>query len=118
MSVGLTRPTTGRVTVLDSLPAGSMAALDQIAFVAQDASLYKNLSTADMLHLTRNLNLNLNRRWDQHRAETRRVPMRCSRGSRVPSGVRCKGAGAGSALVVRSGGGSDGFGLPVGSRLW
>src|SRR5215470_4807135 len=67
MSVGLTIPTTGQVTVLGSEPAGSPAALDQIAFVAQDAPLYKNLSTADMLHLTRNLN----RRWDQQRAETR-----------------------------------------------
>src|SRR6516225_5093300 len=60
MSVGLTVPTTGQVTVLDSEPAGSPAALDQIAFVAQDAPLYKNLSVTDMLHLTRNLN----RRWD------------------------------------------------------
>jgi ABC-2 type transport system ATP-binding protein len=67
MSVGLTRPTTGRLTVLGGEPAGSLAALDQIAFVAQDAPLYKNLSVADMLHLTRNLN----RRWDQQRAETR-----------------------------------------------
>ena len=67
MSVGLTWPTTGQVTVLDSLPAGSLAALDQIAFVAQDAPLYKNLSVADMLHLTRNLN----RRWDQRRAQAR-----------------------------------------------
>jgi ABC-2 type transport system ATP-binding protein len=67
MSVGLTRPTTGQVTVLGSEPAGSPAALDQIAFVAQDAPLYKNLSVADMLHLTRNLN----RSWDQQRAETR-----------------------------------------------
>ena len=49
------------------MPAGSLAALDQIAFVAQDAPLYKNLSTADMLHLTRNLN----HRWDQQRAKTR-----------------------------------------------
>jgi ABC-2 type transport system ATP-binding protein len=67
MSVGLTRPTTGQVTVLGSEPAGSPAALDQVAFVAQDAPLYKNLSVADMLHLTRNLN----RRWDQGRAEAR-----------------------------------------------
>jgi ABC-2 type transport system ATP-binding protein len=67
MSVGLTRPTTGQITVLGSEPAGSPAALDQIAFVAQDAPLYKNLPVADMLHLTRNLN----RRWDQRRAETR-----------------------------------------------
>jgi ABC-2 type transport system ATP-binding protein len=67
MSVGLTRPTTGLITVLGSEPAGSPAALDQIAFVAQDAPLYKNLSVADMLHLTRNLN----RTWDQQRAESR-----------------------------------------------
>jgi ABC-2 type transport system ATP-binding protein len=67
MSVGLTMPTTGRITVLDSEPAGSPAALDQIAFVAQDAPLYKNLPVADMLHLTQNLN----RSWDQQRAQTR-----------------------------------------------
>jgi ABC-2 type transport system ATP-binding protein len=67
MSVGLTTPTTGRITVLGSEPAGSPAALNQIAFVAQDAPLYKNLSVADTLHLTRNLN----RSWDQRRAETR-----------------------------------------------
>src|SRR5215471_5451592 len=56
MSVGLTRPTTGQVTVLGGEPAGSPAALDRIAFVAQDAPLYKNLPVADILHLTRNLN--------------------------------------------------------------
>ena len=67
LSVGLTTPTTGRITVLGSEPAGSPAALNQIAFVAQDAPLYKNLSVADTLHLTRNLN----RSWDQQRAETR-----------------------------------------------
>ena len=47
--------------------AGSPAALDGIAFVAQDTPLYKNLSAADMLHLTRNLN----RRFDQPYAEAR-----------------------------------------------
>ena len=35
---------------------GSLAALDGIAFVAQDTPLYKNLSAADLLHVTRNLN--------------------------------------------------------------
>ena len=54
--VGLTAPTTGDVTVLGGLPAGSPAALDGIAFVAQDMPLYRHLSVADMLHLTRNLN--------------------------------------------------------------
>ena len=54
--MGLSSPTTGDVSVLDGLPAGSLEALDGIGFVAQDMPLYKNLSVADMLHLTRNLN--------------------------------------------------------------
>jgi ABC-2 type transport system ATP-binding protein len=54
--VGLTTPTAGEVTVLDGVPSGSLTALDGIAFVAQDMPLYRHLSVADMLHLTRNLN--------------------------------------------------------------
>ncbi len=65
--VGLTVPTAGIVRVIGGWPAGSPAALDAIGFVAQDMPLYKNLSVADMLHLTRNLN----RRFDQHYAEAR-----------------------------------------------
>jgi ABC-2 type transport system ATP-binding protein len=65
--VGLTTPTAGMVTVLGGRPAGSPPALDGIAFVAQDTPVYRNLSAADMLHLTRNLN----RRFDQHYAKTR-----------------------------------------------
>ena len=56
MAVGLTVPTAGTATVLGGRPAGSPAALDGVAFVAQDAPVYKNLSAADMLHLTANLN--------------------------------------------------------------
>ncbi len=56
MLVGLTAPTTGSVSVLGGHPAGSPAALDGVAFVAQDMPLYRHLSVADMLHLTRNLN--------------------------------------------------------------
>jgi len=67
LAVGLAVPTGGVVTVLGGRPAGSPAALDGIAFVAQDTPLYKNLSAADMLHLTRNLN----RRFDQRYAEAR-----------------------------------------------
>src|SRR5215469_8836447 len=67
MSAGLTIPTEGTITVLGGQPAGSPAALDGIAFVAQDAPVYKSLSAADMLHLTRNLN----RRFDQHYARAR-----------------------------------------------
>ena len=52
LAVGLAAPSAGGVTVLGGRPAGSPAALDGIAFVAQDTPLYKNLSAADMLHLT------------------------------------------------------------------
>jgi ABC-2 type transport system ATP-binding protein len=67
LAVGLAAPTAGTVTVLGGRPAGSPAALDGIAFVAQDTPLYRNLPVADMLHLT----CNLSRRFDQDYAESR-----------------------------------------------
>ena len=67
LAVGLAAPSSGRVTVLGGCPAGSPAALDGIAFVAQDTPLYKNFSASDLLHVTRNLN----RRFDQAAAEGR-----------------------------------------------
>jgi ABC-2 type transport system ATP-binding protein len=67
LAVGLAEPSAGSATVLGGHSAGSPAALDGIAFVAQDTPLYKNLSVTDMLHLTRNLN----RRFDQPYAQAR-----------------------------------------------
>jgi ABC-2 type transport system ATP-binding protein len=67
LMVGLAAQTAGIVTVLGGWPAGSRAALDGIAFVAQDTPLYKNLCAADMLHMTRNLN----RRFDEGYAKAR-----------------------------------------------
>jgi ABC-2 type transport system ATP-binding protein len=67
LAVGLTAPTAGAVTVLGGRPAGAPAALAGIAFVAQDTPLYRNLSAADMMHVTRNLN----RRFDQPYAKAR-----------------------------------------------
>ena len=67
LAVGLSAPSAGGLTVLGGRPPGSPAALDSIAFVAQDTPLYQNLSAADMLHLTRNLN----RSFDQASAEAR-----------------------------------------------
>ncbi len=67
MLVGLTVPTSGTAAVLGGRPAGSPAALDGVAFVAQDAPVYKNLSSGDMLHLT----ANLNRRFDLSFAKAR-----------------------------------------------
>jgi ABC-2 type transport system ATP-binding protein len=67
LTVGLAAQTAGIVTVLGGIAAGSPAALDGIAFVAQDTPLYKNLTAADMLHMTRNLN----RRFDERYAKAR-----------------------------------------------
>ena len=67
LAVGLSVPSAGEVTVLGGRPAGSPAALDGIAFVAQDTPLYKTLPVAGMIYLTRNLN----RRFDQPYATAR-----------------------------------------------
>jgi len=67
LAVGLVAPSAGELTVLCGRLPGSPAALAGIAFVAQDTPLYKTLSVADMLHLTRNLT----RRFDQAYAEAR-----------------------------------------------
>jgi len=67
LAAGLAAPSEGGLTVLGGHAPGSLAALDGIAFVAQDTPLYKNLSVVDMLHLTRNLN----RLFDQAAAQAR-----------------------------------------------
>jgi ABC-2 type transport system ATP-binding protein len=75
LAVGLTAQTAGIVTVLGGKPAGSPAALDGIAFVAQDMPLYKNLSAADMLHLTRNLNRRFDDRYAMARLDELGIPL-------------------------------------------
>jgi ABC-2 type transport system ATP-binding protein len=67
LAVGLSVPSAGAVTVLGGRRAGSSAALDGIAFVAQDTPLYKNLTASDMIYVTRSLN----RRFDQPYARAR-----------------------------------------------
>src|SRR6202161_842211 len=74
LAVGLATPTAGVVTVLGGVPAGSPAALDGIAFVAQDMPLYKPLSVADMLHLTRNLNRHFDRGYALARLDELGIP--------------------------------------------
>jgi ABC-2 type transport system ATP-binding protein len=54
--VGLTTAAAGTATVLGGLPVGSRAALDGIAFVAQDTPVYTNLTAANMIRIARNLN--------------------------------------------------------------
>ena len=105
LAVGLAAPSAGTVTVLGGLPAGSPAALDGIAFVAQDTPLYKNLSAADMLHLTRNLN----RRFDQVRrgpAGRARHPAEAEgrQAVRRPAGAARADPGAGQAAAAAGAG--------------
>lgn len=54
--VGLTSPSHGEIRVLDGQAAGSAAALENIAFVAQDMPLYRRYTVTDMVHVSRNLN--------------------------------------------------------------
>jgi ABC-2 type transport system ATP-binding protein len=74
--VGLTAPSCGTVAVLGGARPGSPAALDDIAFVAQDAPLYKNLSVLDTLHLTRNLNRHFDRRYAESRLSDLGIPLK------------------------------------------
>ena len=76
MAVGITVPTEGTVTVLGGQPAGSPAALGGIAFVAQDAPLYKNLSAGDMLHLTANLNRGFDTPFARERLADLDIPLK------------------------------------------
>ena len=89
LAVGLAAPSAGAITVLGGQPPGSPAALDGIAFVAQDTPLYRSLSAADMLHLTGNLN----RRFDRASAEARLaelgIPLK-QRASRMSGGQQAQ----------------------------
>ena len=62
--------------MLGGHPAGSLPALDGIAFVAQDTPLYKNLSAADLLHVTRNLNRRFDEGYAEHRLGELGIPLR------------------------------------------
>jgi len=76
LAVGMAAPSAGVVTVLDGRAAGSPAALDGIAFVAQDTPLYKHFSVADMLHLTANLNWYFDRHYAQTRLAELGIPLK------------------------------------------
>jgi ABC-2 type transport system ATP-binding protein len=76
LAVGLSSPSAGAVTVLGGRPAGSPAALDGIAFVAQDTPLYRNLSVADMIFVTRSLNRRFDRAYAQARLDDLGIPQK------------------------------------------
>jgi ABC-2 type transport system ATP-binding protein len=74
--VGLSLPSAGEVTVLDGRLPGSLGALNGIAFVAQDTPLYKTLSVADMLRLTRNLTRCFDYAYAQTRLSELGIPLK------------------------------------------
>ena len=80
--------------MLGGEPAGSPAALDRVAFVAQEAPLYKNLPVGAMLGVARNLN----KRWDQRRAEDRLERLEIGLSQRV--GTLSGGQNAQLALTI------------------
>ena len=84
--------------MLGGCRAGSLAALDEIAFVAQDAPLYKNLSAADLLHETRNLNRRFDQDYAEHRLGELGIPLKPQGGEDVgrPAGPAGVDAGAGA----------------------
>jgi ABC-2 type transport system ATP-binding protein len=68
LAAGLIRPSAGSVTLFGELaPAGSIRALAQLGFVAQDHSVYRRFRVNDLLHMGRALNEG----WDQALAERR-----------------------------------------------
>jgi ABC-2 type transport system ATP-binding protein len=76
LAVGLTAASVGEVTVLGGHRAGSPAALDGIAFVAQDTPLYRNLSVADMIYVTCSLNRYFDRPYAKGRLDEFGIPLR------------------------------------------
>jgi ABC-2 type transport system ATP-binding protein len=67
LAAGLLRPTAGDITVLGGQRPGSDLARIGVGFVSQDAPLYTQLRTGDMLTLAEHLNVT----WDRDRALAR-----------------------------------------------
>ena len=73
--VGLCLPSEGSVTVLGGLRAGSLDALERVAFVAQDAPLHKFLSVGAMLEVARNLSRNFDAPLARQRLADLAIPL-------------------------------------------
>ena len=67
LAVGLLTPSTGRIRVLDEVPATSAEQLGRVGFVAQNTPVYENLSIAT--HLS--MGAALNPHWDDQLAQRR-----------------------------------------------
>ena len=74
-AVGLTIPTAGEVTVLDGVKAGSPNALERVAFVAQEAPLYRHVTVRAMLTVAANLNQHFERNLAEARLASLDIPL-------------------------------------------
>ncbi len=88
LAVGLANPTTGELTVLGGRRAGSLPALDGIAFVAQDTPLYKNLSAGDLHSRDPQPQPPLRRELCEAAPRRSRHPARARRRGRCPAASR------------------------------
>lgn len=75
LAAGLRRPTTGSIRVLDGLVPGSSSALESVGFVAADAPLYRNMSVAGMLQVSRDLNPVWDGRYAVRRVDELELPL-------------------------------------------
>jgi ABC-2 type transport system ATP-binding protein len=69
LAAGLLAPTTGSLSVLGGVPAGSPAQLGRVGFVAQDTPTYAGLTVADHLRLGAHLNPSWDEELAQHRID-------------------------------------------------
>ena len=74
-AVGLCQATAGNISVLGDLEAGSLDALERVAFVAQDAPLYRHLSVAAMLAVTGEMNPRFDNKQATERLSSLEIPL-------------------------------------------
>jgi ABC-2 type transport system ATP-binding protein len=89
LMMGLSTPSTGDITVLDGLRPGSFAALNGIGFVAQDTPVYRGFSVADMVKLTKNLNLSFDSAFARRRLADLGIGLR-KRAGQLSGGQRAQ----------------------------
>ncbi|GIL27408.1 ABC transporter ATP-binding protein [Actinocatenispora comari] len=89
LAVGLRVPSAGRLSVLGGVAPGSIPALSRVAFVAQDAPLYRQLSVADTLRLAGHLNDRWDHQWARQRVAELAVPFSAKLGA-LSSGTQAQ----------------------------
>jgi ABC-2 type transport system ATP-binding protein len=73
--VGLATPTIGDVTVLGGVETGSPDARERVAFVAQEAPLYRHVTVRAMLTMAANLNQHFDRNLAEARLTALDIPL-------------------------------------------